>query len=151
MKYIPYAVHSWLICLAAIALPAHAQVYKWVDANGKTQYSDKAPENKKSGVSEVKIAPPPPQSAPVAPSDPNREHDFYHPKTPVNPQPEKPVVRQQPAPMDPCQRARSIVQGIKEKRLYRAPYGRMSSEKDRVYLDEHELELFENDVKQYCH
>lgn len=149
MKYIQYAAQSWLICLAAIALPAHAQVYKWVDANGKTQYSDKAPENKKSGVSEVKIAPAPPQSASVAQSDPNREHDFYHPKTPTTPPPEKPAPKPF-AQMDQCQRAREMVQGIKEKRFYRAPHGRMSAEKDRVYLDEHELELYENDVKQYC-
>src|SRR4051794_23228290 len=30
-----------LVCVAA--LPAQAQVYKWVDANGKVQYSDAPP------------------------------------------------------------------------------------------------------------
>jgi predicted secreted Zn-dependent protease len=37
-----------LAALAAAALAAHAQVYKWVDSNGKTQYGDRPPEEAKS-------------------------------------------------------------------------------------------------------
>lgn len=32
-----------VILLAAASTPAHAQIYKWVDGNGTTHYSDKAP------------------------------------------------------------------------------------------------------------
>lgn len=35
-----------LICAA----PAHAQIYKWIDANGMTHYSDKAPRTKPSKI-----------------------------------------------------------------------------------------------------
>jgi len=49
-----------------------------------------------------------------------------------------------------CKKARYMVKGIEEKRLYRARGGPLAAEKDRVYLDNTELELFRNDVKQYC-
>lgn len=46
------------------ALPASAQMYKWVDANGKVQYSDKPPP---SNVKTEKLrAPSPAPSAPAA-------------------------------------------------------------------------------------
>lgn len=32
-----------LLALAAVALPAHAQVYRWVDADGVVHYTDKPP------------------------------------------------------------------------------------------------------------
>ena len=35
---------SIVVLLGASAAPAFAQVYKWVDENGRTQYSDKAPQ-----------------------------------------------------------------------------------------------------------
>jgi len=34
---------SIVMVLAAASAPAHAQIYKWVDASGKTHYSDTAP------------------------------------------------------------------------------------------------------------
>ena len=47
-----------------IALPVSAQMYKWVDSNGKVQYSDKPPP---SNIKAEKLrAPPPAPSAPAA-------------------------------------------------------------------------------------
>ncbi|SMC21204.1 protein of unknown function [Andreprevotia lacus DSM 23236] len=41
-------------CAALLALPAQAKLYRWVDENGKVQYSDKPPQtDPKSGISEV--------------------------------------------------------------------------------------------------
>ena len=37
------ALVSVVILLAAASAPAHAQIYKWVDGNGTTHYSDKTP------------------------------------------------------------------------------------------------------------
>jgi len=37
------ALISSVILLAAASAPAHAQIYKWLDAAGKTHYSDTAP------------------------------------------------------------------------------------------------------------
>ncbi len=55
---------SVAIALAlCVALPASAQMYKWVDANGKVQYSDKPPP---SNIKTEKLRAPPP--APGAPA-----------------------------------------------------------------------------------
>lgn len=56
-------------CLALLFATAasHAEIYKWVDANGKTHYSEKKDDAGKSKVEQVKIKPPP-ESANAAPA-----------------------------------------------------------------------------------
>lgn len=49
--------------LLCVALPASAQMYKWIDANGKVQYSDKPPP---SNIKTEKLREPPPPPAPKA-------------------------------------------------------------------------------------
>lgn len=56
MKRLSVAI-SLALC---VALPASAQMYKWVDANGKVQYSDKPPP---SNVKTEKLRAPPPGPA----------------------------------------------------------------------------------------
>ena len=61
---------------AALALPAVAQVlYRWVDAQGRTQYSDKAPKGFKGEVTrietEVEKVTLPSKATPPAPTAPN--------------------------------------------------------------------------------
>ncbi len=141
---------NWAACSLLLQLTlgmgtAEAQVYKWVDASGKTHYGDKTPDSKKSKTEELKIAPPPPQPSNPSPAFSKRDHDFYNPPTSEA----KATPKPQAKTPDKCEYSRSIVQAIKEKRAYRSPTGHPGV-KDRVYLDEHELELFENDVKQYC-
>jgi len=56
-----FSVAIWLaLC---VALPASAQMYKWVDSNGKIHYSDKPPP---SGVKSKTL-----REAPSAPSSPS--------------------------------------------------------------------------------
>src|SRR5580692_9821226 len=47
------------IMLALVPLLAEAQVYKWVDENGHTQFADRPPPE---GVKYTVISPPPPES-----------------------------------------------------------------------------------------
>jgi hypothetical protein len=62
MKRLSVAI--WLtLCLA---LPASAQLYKWVDANGKVQYSDKPPP---SNIKTEKLREPGPAASAPATSD----------------------------------------------------------------------------------
>jgi regulator of protease activity HflC (stomatin/prohibitin superfamily) len=49
------ALAALVTALAAVTTtPAHAEVYKWVDANGRVQFSDKPPPDQK-GVKQVDI------------------------------------------------------------------------------------------------
>lgn len=67
---------SWLaLMLFWMALPLHAEVYKWIDAEGKVQYGDAPPKGAKAskvsgGVMVVPAfsAPAAPASAPAAPA-----------------------------------------------------------------------------------
>ena len=52
--------------LVALAAPAVAQVYKWVDEKGRTHYGEKPPEGVKA--TEVGVTPPPPAQPPSAPT-----------------------------------------------------------------------------------
>lgn len=46
-----------LLSFVVAALAAHAQVYKWVDENGRVHYGEKPPEGVKSSEVSVKSAP----------------------------------------------------------------------------------------------
>lgn len=59
------SVATWL--MLCLALPASAQMYKWVDSNGKVQYSDKPPPSNIKAEKLRTTAPPP--SAPAAGED----------------------------------------------------------------------------------
>lgn len=56
-----FSVAIWLLLF--LALPVSAQMYKWVDSNGKVQYSDKPPP---SNVKSEKLRDPAPPPAPAA-------------------------------------------------------------------------------------
>lgn len=57
-----------LILLAIVSTGAAAQVlYKWVDADGKTQYSDKPPKNFKGTVTRIEPEPAPLNAVPLLP------------------------------------------------------------------------------------
>jgi hypothetical protein len=61
---------SVAICLVLyLALPASAQMYKWVDSNGKVQYSDKPPPGNVKTEKLRDPAPAPAASAPAAGED----------------------------------------------------------------------------------
>ncbi|QNM98570.1 DUF4124 domain-containing protein [Chitinimonas koreensis] len=73
MKYASLSVLLPLAALLALAPPAAAQVYKWVDANGKVQFSDQPPPDAKAQA--VKIpktsgSAPAAAPAPAAPAAP---------------------------------------------------------------------------------
>jgi hypothetical protein len=55
IKSVKYSLLSGLACLA---FSAHAEIYKWTDANGKVQYSDAPPGSGKASANVVKTAPP---------------------------------------------------------------------------------------------
>jgi hypothetical protein len=54
-----------LLALAALAIAplAHAELYKYVDAAGRTHYTDNKAEAAQGGAKELKVAPPPAQAA----------------------------------------------------------------------------------------
>lgn len=69
MKQTTFQLSLRAACLTLLfAISAsHAEIYKWVDANGKTHYSEKKDDAGKAKVEQIKIKPPP-ESANAAPA-----------------------------------------------------------------------------------
>ncbi len=123
---------SFLLAAATLALtlPAWATMYKWVDADGKTVYSDQPPPaNVKSQV----IAPPPP------PSNPDAVKDLINAETEIR---QREKARQESAKeaqkkqveaakkQDLCNSVRSQIQTLRRDDLYR-----YNAKGEREYVD----------------
>ncbi len=149
------ALNCRTICLCSLwvltALPAQAQVYKWVDANGKTQYSDTAPATAPAKLEELKVAPVSEsgfhaqswQEQEIASKQRRalqRQAEERSDATHSSPDRTSPEAQK-------CATARSIVAGIKEKHMYRKNLVTGS----KVLMDDSERVLFEQDVKAHCH
>lgn len=72
------------LCLGALASEADAQLYKWVDEKGRTQYSDKPQAGQKSQQMKTQAAPSSPVQAPPSagkPDLPGKAADSKGPRT----------------------------------------------------------------------
>ncbi len=82
---LPPGFRTALLLVGFIALPASAQLYKWTDANGRIQYSDRPPTHQqaqKIGRSGVSI----PAHAPVANADDAAKSDGASPSNDAVPE-----------------------------------------------------------------
>ena len=70
------AAATLLLCSLS---PAHAELYKWVDAQGKTHYSDKADGAGKAAVKELRVdqAPAPTPAKPAGTPDWKKQEEQY--------------------------------------------------------------------------
>jgi hypothetical protein len=123
---------SLLITCLVAATPAHAEVYKWVDANGKVQYSDSPPADRKAGL--VKGVPAAQQGA--GPTDwQEKDRDFRRRKilkeeSMRKEEEENQQVKEKRAAT--CIEAHEQIDDLNSgKRIYR-----MNAKGERVYFDE---------------
>lgn len=149
-----------LAALAGAAAPAAAQVYKWVDANGKVQYSDRKPEEQpagsrptaKSASQEVRLhvapAPPPPTAEDLAARREKEElRKFMAPapapkaSAPAGP-PMIPGTQIPASGSAECDNARKILSWIKD--------GTARHSRGNVKTDDHDREMYEREVATHC-
>jgi len=55
MKPLPLFCQICLLALLAALTPARAEVYKWVDENGKTHFGDTVPENEQKRAKKIDL------------------------------------------------------------------------------------------------
>ncbi|HEY1394553.1 DUF4124 domain-containing protein [Roseateles sp.] len=137
------------LTLPAVAVQAQ-QVYKWVDANGRVQYSERKPTepDAASRTTEIK-PPPPPQPVPTRiPMTPQSEVEAWQkrlaPDVPP-PQPQGPYI---PPPQ-------SIGMKNKETDAYRCALARdiLNNSVRRVggpSFDNHDREVARGDIRSFC-
>ena len=132
----------------ALTVPAFAaqaqQVYKWVDANGRVQYSERKPTDAATRSTEIK-PPPPPQPAPA--------------RVPVyRAQPEASMKPSTPAPALPQERSTppSLSAGLnRETDAYRCALARdvlsgAVQHANGAPTDNHDRQVAQNDLRLFC-
>lgn len=141
-----------LILGAAVPSAAIAQVYKWTDANGKVQYSDRKPEDlpassrpaTRSASREVKLhvppAPPPPSAAELAARRELEESRKFMAAPPpaVAPPPPAAAPAQQAPQRGTCEHARSVLDGLNRGASFNRP------------TDAHDKEMYASEVARLC-
>ena len=121
------------LCVAALALPASATLYKWTDASGRVVYSDIPP----TGDVKVEIvtgAPPP--------ANPNAVKDMAAQQAEIKKRQTEAAEKEKKAEekrlevnkmAEQCERARLQVKQLAAEQV---PYVRMNEKGETVYLDE---------------
>jgi hypothetical protein len=129
-----------LLILCAIALPAQAQVYKWVDANGNTQYGDMPPDVRK-GEAKVITTTPTPKSSQQALSWEEKEREFRRRK--IEQENMQPKDVPMPTSQQICASARQRIRRLDGTLVYR-----LDKNGERIYMEDKERAAIENQAKQ---
>lgn len=141
---------SRVLCLlVGLAAPAWAaaQVYKWVDKDGKVHYSQRkedAPESAKP----LDIKTPPPAAQPASEAANGRK-----PWDPVWPKPSKPFEPAVPAPLRPKPLSNGREDGSDQSRcnLARDVLSGAVRHGNGKATDAYDREVAQNDVRNFCH
>jgi len=140
-----------IVLFLVVSAGASAQIVKCRDAGGRMQFADRCPAGTIQ-MQEIDRQSSAPGAAVELKTWQQRETEFQARLSERNAR----AVKEERANAAvsgesiQCQRARSILDAIKQKTAFRAPGGMMSDPKERIYLDDSERVLFENDVKKYC-
>lgn len=151
---IPNSSQSILsVCLTLLFASSisHAEIYKWVDDNGRTHYSEKKGDAGKANAVELKV-----ESPPVSIEEPDSIQDWQEQERQLNQRraPKKLVEKPYEAPVNTspkslsggradgtdasqCNLARDVISGA-----VRHPNGEPT--------DKYDLEVAENDIRTFC-
>jgi hypothetical protein len=148
-------VRSVLFCFLLLSLAAQAEVYKWVDANGKTHFGDKVPESTRVETLNLPSAP----SSRTHQSDVSSQEMKERQKKLLTTLTEERAIKQTAAKKNAekhaalaqeCAERRDYLRTISSGRIYD-----LNEKGERVYANEEErdkhIKKTESDIKKYCH
>ena len=139
---------SACLTLLLVSPVVHAEIYKWVDANGQTHYSEKKEDAGKTEAVELKVKKSTPASTPSSPSWQEQERLLQQrqaqkqademAKPPVDKRPKSlSGARVGDTDESRCNFARDILSGAIQ---------RMNSK-----TDQNDRDIAQNDIRAYCH
>jgi len=139
------------VCMLwALLIPASAQVYKWVDENGRTHYGERAPQNRKAQEVEQRLANPGPAAGKANPSNWKEKDLEFRGRRIQAEQAETKQKQQEAAALQACSQARDALAGMKSARRM----VRLDEKGERVYQDDEERQAsiaqMEQRVAQNC-
>lgn len=130
--------------------PASAQVYKWIDENGRTHYGERPPQGRKAQEVDQRLANPGPAPAKAAEPDWKAKDLEFRGRRIEAEQAEARQKQQETANRQACNRARDHLAQMKTARgLYR-----LNDQGERVYASEEErrasMAQLEAQIAQHC-
>jgi hypothetical protein len=139
-----------VLALWALLIPASAQVYKWVDENGRTHYGERPPQNAKAREVEQRLASPGPAAGTANPSNWKEKDLEFRGRRIQAEQAETKQKQQEAAEIQACNQARDSLSRMKSaRRMYR-----LDEKGGRVYRDNEESQAtiaqMEQRIGQYC-
>jgi hypothetical protein len=129
-----------LLILCMTTLPVQAQVYKWVDAKGNTQYGDMPPESAKVKA-EVMTTTSTPKSDRQTPSWEEKDRDFRRRRIEQNEI--KPTEETASTSQQTCSSARYKMRMLDGKLVYR-----LDKNGERIYMEDDERAAIEKKAQQ---
>ena len=144
---IKQALQAAGLVLLMTALSSHAEIYKWVDADGKVHYSEKKDGAGKAKVEEVKVQ----ASDPVSNQQPQtwQDRELEYRKRQMSKKPEPAYVPEKPKPKpiygkDPeTDESRCL--------LGKAVLAGRVRHSNGAKIDENDKNIAQRDVSSYCH
>ncbi|OGB20780.1 MAG: hypothetical protein A3I66_19380 [Burkholderiales bacterium RIFCSPLOWO2_02_FULL_57_36] len=131
---------SLLLVLCMITLSAEAQIYKWVDANGKTQYGDAPPQSRKVKPEVIRTTPTQ-NSSEQTPDWEQKNRDFQRRR--IEQDAMKPKEETASTSQHICASARRKMQNLDGKLVYR-----LDKNGQRSYMEDDERAAIENKAQQ---
>ena len=137
-----------LLALLLAAVPAGAQIYKWVDEKGKVQYGEKPPPGAKIQPMRGEAMPQSPSATPRPPEDISRkEQEFRERQVRQRMQEEKEAARAETNRIN-CEAVRAQIENTERANIYRREGG------EKVYYTEEqkkaELNRLRGLASKYC-
>jgi hypothetical protein len=126
---------------AVMALPAHAQIYKWTDANGKIQYSDSPPASSRANASVVKTAPAP-ETAGKEPSWEEKDREYRSRKAQQNSASRAEESPAERSSAQQCSEARARIAQFNGRMIYR-----LDKNGERVFVEDSERATIEKNAR----
>jgi len=138
-------VRIWMISALMLTVTAHAEVYKWVDADGKTHFGDKAPNSAKAKTLDLPTSPRPTANAKDTSAEEIKQRqlkllDSLNQKQEQQQKQAEKQAEKQAKTQQTCLQLRDYLRNISSGRIYS-----LNEKGERVYANEQE---HEQEIKQ---
>ncbi len=142
------------VCLTSLAMTSnsHAQVYKWVDANGETHYSDKKDDANKAGTEELKL-----KSQPRSPQEVNSSAQYWQEQERQFQQRQAQTLKDRTYKPPVTTRPKSLSGGKEDGTdasrcaLAQDVLSGAVRHRNAAATDAHDREVAQNDIRTFCH
>jgi hypothetical protein len=154
MQLVEVGLRMFSFCLMSllVASNSHAQIYRWVDANGKTHYSDRKDEARNAKIEELKL-----KSQPISPQGANSSAGYGREQDTTSQQRKAQIPKETSEDTPVATRPTSLSGGKEDGTdasrcaLARDVLSGAVRHGNGAPTDKYDREVAENDIRLFCH